>query len=214
MCIRSDLRLRYPGAQNLVARLPLNSPIGSWKEAPITSVGDNLEKDRLEYLANSRAQQVTELQDKVERLLDWSNGGDAGVALPSLIKIVGDDTASVRQRLRASACVLAYKADNEATAFVRKFLESVCANADGPNIDYRIEAGELLRKHEAPRVVSESVKPSYRESEPEKPVIPLRELVRQRRERADRMEAEMIRQYRPPSPGRRYGNGSDDAPAD
>lgn len=34
-------------------------------------------------------------------------------------------------------------------AYASPCLHSVCANADGPNIDHKIEASELLRRHEA-----------------------------------------------------------------
>jgi hypothetical protein len=39
-------------------------------------------------------------------------------------------------------------------------LESLCGSDEAA--DYKIEAAELLRKHEAPRIVSETVRPSYR----------------------------------------------------
>lgn len=139
---------------------------GSWKEEPIQSTGGSIgvsrDKDQLEYLVDSQTRQIGELQDKVERLLDWSNGGDAGVALPSLVKIVGDGTASIRQRIKAAAAVFAYKvADSEVTTFVRRFLESVCTSTDIGNIDHKVEAAELLRRHEAPRVTPDSVRPAY-----------------------------------------------------
>jgi len=149
------------------------NPDGCWKEPPV-SIGEQLEKarldnDRLEYLANSKMRQIGELQVEVERLRDWSSGGDANgeanVALSSLVRIVGDSAITARQRLRAAAAVLGYKVQDAAvTEFVRRFLESVCADADIA-IDYRIEAGALLRRHEAPRVMSESVRPTYRENE-------------------------------------------------
>jgi hypothetical protein len=163
---------------------------GSWKEPDIASIGASLragrDRDQLEYLIDTQTQQIGKLQDKVERLLDWSNGGDAGVALPSLVKIVGDDTASTRQRLKAAAAVLAYKVQDDAVIeFVKKFLGSVCASPDIGNIDYKIEAGELLRRHEAPKVSPETVRPNYRENEdrPAEPSEPLRDLVARRRAR-------------------------------
>src|SRR5262249_9946919 len=113
--------------------------------------------------ANSQTQQIEELQGEVEQLRDWSNGsnanGEANVALSSLIRIVSDSTASTRQRIRAAAAVLGYKVhDDGVTEFVTRFLGSVCASADIA-VDYKIEAGELLRKHEAPKIGSEIVRP-------------------------------------------------------
>jgi hypothetical protein len=47
------------------------------------------------------------------------------------------------------------------TEFVKRFLGSVCESAEIA-IDYRVEAAELLRKHEAPKIGSEIVRPTYR----------------------------------------------------
>jgi hypothetical protein len=145
----------------------LNSD-NSWKEPPPKSVGERLgemDKDQLEYLAGSQAVQIEDLQGEVESLRDWSSGGANGVAVSNLAQIVGDSAASTRQRLRAAAAILSYRVQSAGvTEFVKGFLESLCANVDIAT-DYRIEAGELLRRHEAPRVVSESIRPTYRENE-------------------------------------------------
>ncbi len=124
------------------------NPDGSWKEPATESIGEGLEKDRLEYLVDSQTRQLEGLQSEVERLRDWSSGSDtngANVALSTLARIVGDSTASTRQRIRAAAAVLGYKTQGDLA------------------VDYKIEAGELLRKHEAPRVTPESVRPAYRD---------------------------------------------------
>jgi hypothetical protein len=105
-----------------------------------------------------------EVQDEVERLLDFTNGDGTNVALASLVRIVGDSAATVRQRLKAAGAVLGYKVhDDSAAEFTKRYLQSVCTSADVAT-DYRIEAGELLRRHEAPRVTSETVRPSYCDS--------------------------------------------------
>jgi hypothetical protein len=73
--------------------------------------------------------------------------------------------------------------------FVRRFLESVCAGSDA-HVDHKIEAGELLRKHEAPRVMSEIVRPIYREDEkkidPEEERRQRAEVMARRREHIER----------------------------
>jgi hypothetical protein len=139
------------------------NPDGSWRPTQ-TAAGQKLEKDRLEYLVDSQTQQIGELNDEVARLRDWVSSGDtngATVALSSLVQIVGDNTVSPRQRIRAAAAVLSYKTqDDVVTEFVKNYLGSVCASTDVA-IDYKIEAGELLRRHEAPRVTPETVRPSY-----------------------------------------------------
>jgi hypothetical protein len=200
---------------------------GSWKPRQVSAgelTGEPLSRDQLEYIADSRAQQIDELQDKVECLLDWSSSTDtngANTALTSLIKIVGDSGASTRQRIRASAAVLGYKTEGDIAQFAKRYLTSVCESTDIA-FDYRIEAGELLRKHEAPRVVSETIKPSYREEAPKEPGESLRDTVARRRARADQMELEAIERLRHiPSEqpqllallASRNGNGSDDTSA-
>ena len=138
------------------------NPDCSWKPPP-TSVGQAVEKDRTQYLVELQTQQIAELQDEVERLLDFTNGDGTNVALASLVRIVGDSAATERQRIKAAGAVLGYKVpDDSAVEFTKRYLESVCTSADVAT-DYRIEAGELLRKHEAPRVLSEIVRPNYRE---------------------------------------------------
>ena len=141
---------------------------GSWKPPPPTSAGLKLEKDQLEYLADLRAQQIEGLLDEVERLRDWGSGGGAngaGVAVSTLAQIVSDNAAGMRQRLKAASAILAYKVqDDDVVEFTKRFLQSVCISTDIAT-DYRIEAGELLRKHEAPRIMSEIVRPTYRENE-------------------------------------------------
>jgi hypothetical protein len=118
--------------------------------------------DRLVYWAQlQEAPPQENLLDEAE--VDLSDGDINGVAVASLVRIVSDDTASMRQRLRAAAAVLGYKVkDAGAVELTRGFLESLCANAEIAT-DHRIAAGELLRKTEAPKVMSEIVRPDYRE---------------------------------------------------
>jgi hypothetical protein len=143
------------------------NPDGCWKEPRSTGEAVGLDKDQLEYLVDSQLQRIAGLQSQVERLRDWSSGsnGEANIALSSLVRIVSDSTASVRQRLKAASAILAYQVpDMGVVEFTKRFLESVCASTDISNVDYKVEAAELLRRHEAPRIASESVRPSYRES--------------------------------------------------
>jgi hypothetical protein len=122
-----------------------------------------LERDRLEHVVSLQTTQIEELQGENRRLLDGIAGDN--VAVSALVRIVADSAVSTPRRLKAAAAVLGYKvSDNSITEFVRRFLESLCAGPD-THIDHKIEAGELLRKHEAPRVMSEIVRPTYREDE-------------------------------------------------
>jgi hypothetical protein len=156
-----------------------------------------LEKDRLEYLATSRAQRIEELQSENERLLNWSNGGDAGVALPSLVRIVGDGSASTRQRLKAASAILAFQVqDDGVVEFTKRYLESVCTSTDIGNIDHKVEAAELLRRHEAPRIAPETVRPTYRDEAPKEPPEPLMQLVARRKAGQEQREREAIERLR------------------
>ena len=200
------------------------NPDGSWKLPPV-SIGEQLEaaqqnSDRLEYLTDTQARQIEGLQGEVESLRDWSSGGVNGVAVSNLAQIVGNSAASTRQRLRAAAVILGYKVqDADVTAFTKRFLESLCANADIPT-DYRIEAGELLRRSEDPAIRPSIERPPARtDNNPEEPVIPLADLIAQRRAYCDRMMQERLaspeatpeeKQAIRALISRRNGNGQDD----
>jgi hypothetical protein len=82
-----------------------------------------------------------------------------------LLKIVADNGATTRQRIKAAAAILGYKVQDEGVVeFTKRFLQSVCESTDIA-VDYKIESGELLRRYEAPRIASESVRPSYSEGD-------------------------------------------------
>ena len=160
-------------------RLYKASPDGAWREERIVSIGENLEKDRLAYLVDSQNRKIGELQSENERLRDWSNSDadGVGVAIPSLMRMITDSASTMRQKIKAASFILNYEVeDSEVTTFVRGFLESVCTSDVAT--DHKLEAGELLRKHESPRVQSGTVRPDYPANTPEEPVIPLMELVR------------------------------------
>jgi hypothetical protein len=144
--------------------------------------------DRLGYLVDSQAGQIEDLQGQVEDLRDWSSGNANGVAVSNLAQIVSDSTASLRQRLRAAAVVLGYKVqDTAVTEFSKRFLESLCANADIPT-DYRIEAGELLRRSEDVMIRPPIERPVRTDNvDPAEPAEDLATLVARQRARADRM---------------------------
>jgi hypothetical protein len=160
---------------------------------PPKSIGEflgEMDKDQLEYLAGSQAVQIEDLQGQVEDLRDWSSGGANGVAVSNLAQIVSNSAASTRQRLRAAAVVLGYKVQDAAvTEFAKRFLESLCANADIPT-DYRIEAGELLRRSEdvMVRPPIERRTDNIDSAKVEEPVQPLSELVAARRRRQEALQ--------------------------
>jgi hypothetical protein len=208
-------------------RLYSLNPDGTWKEPPVSvgaPVGEQLEaakrnNDRLEYLMDLQEGRIEGLQGEVEYLRDWSSGGVNGVAVSNLAQIVSDSTASLRQRLKAAAVVLGYRVqDADVIAFTKRFLESLCANADIPT-DYRIEAGELLRRSEDAmiRPPIERLPARTDDVKAEEPVIPLADLVAQRRARHDRMMLEPPYSDLPkvfPSRPNGDGNGQDGSSGD
>jgi hypothetical protein len=159
-----ELRAEFEAEDNSFPRATFHAALRYAKERHW--VVFRLENDRLAYVVDPQAAPIAELPDEVEDLRDWSSDvNGANVAVSSLVRIVGDSTASTRQRIRAAAAVLGYKVqDDGVLELARGFLESLCANAE-IGTDYRIAAGELLRRHEAPRVMSEIVRPAYREDE-------------------------------------------------
>ena len=157
----------------------------SWKE-PVTSIGEGLEKDRLEHLANSQAVQIEEMKGEIECLREWSAGSDAngaGIAVAALVRIVADGNATARQKIKASSTILSYKTQDDAVVeFAKKYLQSVCGDL-GVAVDYRIEASEALRRSEDPKLMPATERPPVRTDPAEPNPIPLRELVAQRREK-------------------------------
>jgi hypothetical protein len=103
---------------------------------------------------------------------------------------VSDSTASLRQRLKAASIILGYRVqDADVTAFTKRFLESTCANVDVP-IDYRIEAGECLRRSEDTmiRPPVERAPARAEETKEREVIVPLADLLRRRRARQDALE--------------------------
>ena len=167
------------------------SPNGSWKEEPAASIGEGgigvgLDKDL-------QTQRIGELN------INWSSIGDAdgvGVAIPSLIRVITDNSSTTRQKLKSADTILNYRVEDASVVeFTKKFLQSICTG-EGIATDYRVEAAGLLRRCESPKVQPATIKSTYTEPAPEKPVIPLKELVKQRHERQVRMEQERIERER------------------
>jgi hypothetical protein len=189
-------------------RIYVLDPAGSWK-TPVPSIEEQLEhskrqNDRLEFVAGSRLEQIDQLRDQLDDLRDWASGTN-GVALGSLVRIVGDSSATVRQRLRAAGAVLAYKVDPDVSAFTKRFLESVCENVD-VLVDYRIEAGELLRKIEgAPRIMAsiERIDPApVPDVDPEKEREEREAEFLRKKEHCNRLTDEIAREFGPQSRAR------------
>jgi hypothetical protein len=97
---------------------------------------------------------------------------------------------------------------DDTAEFVKRYLTSVCESTDVP-VDYRIEAGELLRKHEAQRVMSEIIRPNYRDDDNVEAVEPLSVVVARRRAHCDKLTAQIEREMglRPTGDG---GDGASD----
>jgi hypothetical protein len=72
---------------------------------------------------------------------------NGGVAITSLIEIVNDRSATVRQRLKAASVLLGYRVGPDVSERTKRFLESVCGRSD-VSLDYKIQAAETLRRIE------------------------------------------------------------------
>jgi hypothetical protein len=167
------------------------NPDGCWKVPPL-SIEEQSERsrrntDRLEHLANTRAQRIEQLQDQIDNLRDWANGGGSNAV--DLIKILTDDSASTRQKIKAASIILGYRADPDVAAFTRRYLEDVCGNVSIA-VDYRLQASELLRKVEG----NAQLRPTIEKlTPPAPPVDPVKE-EEQRRIEFERKKAHIERQ--------------------
>ena len=145
------------------------------------AIGEQLEKKQPE-------------KDQAVQLGDVNGAG----AVAALLRVIANADASVRQRVRAASTVLAYKTEDDgAVELAKQYLQLVASSADAA-IDHKIEAAEQLRKCESRRILPEIVRPNYIDNaEPAEPSpIPIPELLRQRREYSDRMQAKMAEQLR------------------
>jgi hypothetical protein len=109
-------------------------------------------------LVDTQAERLEESQSEPDTLR--VSGSNGGAAISALVAIVGDDSLTVRQRLKASATVLGYRVqDPGVTEFVRRFLERLCASGN-ISPDYRIWASELLRRFEGdPKILPQILRP-------------------------------------------------------
>jgi hypothetical protein len=137
------------------------NPDGCWRN-PEVSIEERLEtarreNSRLEFLLDTQVERTEQLQSEIDNLRDLASGTN-GIALENLIKIVTDITASPRQRLKAASVILGYRVQNsEVSELAKRYLETLCASAE--NVDYRIEASEVLRRCEDPRIAPSVQRP-------------------------------------------------------
>ena len=105
---------------------------------------------------------------------------------------MSDSTVSIPKRIQAAEGLLAYKSPQDVAESAKLFLASIFTDAE-QNIDHRLAATTALRRSEDIRIMPPIERPPPARTVPAEPKpIPLRELVRQRRERADRMELELL----------------------
>jgi hypothetical protein len=71
---------------------------------------------------------------------------------------MGSESASMRRRLAAAETLLAYEAPSEVVEWAKTFLLAVLQDRERINTGTRLQAGTLLRKAEAKRVVQQSVR--------------------------------------------------------
>ena len=163
------------------------NPDLSWK-LPQTPAEEMLDRDRLAHVVNTQAAELEGLRGEIARFSD-ANG--AGVAVGALVKIVGDGNATPRQRIKAASTILGYRTqDDDVVQLAKKFLQSVCTDI-GVAIDYRIEASEALRRSEDPKLVPVIERPARAESVNAEPVVPLAELLLERKRYCDEMTAQI-----------------------
>jgi hypothetical protein len=130
--------------------------------------------------------------DQVDSLRDLASGTN-GIAVGSLVRILSDPATSPRQQLRACGVVLGYRArDPAVTELAKRCLETLCAS--GENVDHQIEASELLRRCQDPKIMPQierpSIAPRHVDTEEE-----IAERCARRRAHCRRLTAEIAEQY-------------------
>jgi len=170
----------------------------------------------------TRTERINKLERANKRLKGWRRaiaaGEAAGPAIGALVAIMSDSAVSIPKRIQAAEGLLAYKTPQDVAESAKAFLASVFMDPD-QNIDHRLAATTALRRSEDVRIMPPIERPVRTDNpvEAEEKPIPLLELARLQRERADRMERE-ARQIRVLSDGRvlvfdepNDGNGGSDS---
>jgi hypothetical protein len=170
-----------------------------------------------------RAERIEQLE-KRNRQLHASRkaiaaGQAAGTVIGSLVEIMLDPAHSTRARLQAAENLLAYKTPPNIAERAKLYLTTVFTDP-GQNIDHRLQATKALRSAEDVRLMPPIERARTDDSaKVEEPVIPLADLIAQRRAYANRMEQERLaspeatpeeKQAIRAAISRRNGNGQDD----
>lgn len=179
-------------------RIYLLNPNGCWRDCfKPYPIGEELERHQFEHVLTQRTERIEKLEAKNRRLTSARKaiiaGEAASTAIGALVVIMSDPTLPIRKRLEAADGLLTYKTPQDVAESAKVFLTSIFTDHE-QNIDYRLAAITALRRSEDARIMPPIERPPARTDNAEEPPIPLLELVRQRRERADRMEREMARE--------------------
>jgi hypothetical protein len=78
-------------------------------------------------------------------------------AVGHLLSIVANKHSTIREKLAACETLLSYEAPEPVTERAKQFLARVMESPQKYRTNYRLEAGKLLRKAEAKKVVQRSV---------------------------------------------------------
>jgi hypothetical protein len=200
------------------------NPDGCWRTPPIRGgIGAPpvWKRHQFEHVLASRTERIEKLEAANRRLTGSRKaiaaGEAAGPAISALVEIMSDPTISIPKRLQAAEGLLAYKTLQDVAESAKLFLASIFTDPE-QNIDHRLAATTALRRSEDVRIMPAIERPPARtDVDPAEKPIPLRELVAQRRARADRMERELIEAtnrerlltLKPGRNGNGSGNGSD-----
>ena len=87
-----------------------------------------------------------------------SNTSAITASIAVLLEIMGNEAGSMRRRLASAETLLTYEAPEEVVERTKAFLITVIEDRERVRTDYRLEAGKLLRKAEARKVVQQSVR--------------------------------------------------------
>jgi hypothetical protein len=79
-------------------------------------------------------------------------------AITALLEIMSNGGAPMRRRIEAADTLLSYEGPEQVVEQTRAFLVAVLEDRERVSTDYRLEAGKLLRKAEARKVVHQSVR--------------------------------------------------------
>jgi hypothetical protein len=128
---------------------------------------------QLEFALRAQMHRIEEQQTRIEELLAENqrllnsqvavaNGQATDTAVDTLIRIMTNPDIIMRRRIRACETIIGYRVPGAIVDACKQFLVSVYSNPSAA-VDHQLEASDLMRRLESPKVSPQIVRLVHRE---------------------------------------------------